>query len=277
MIYLSSVYFGCRGKSVYGTVKKAHELGFDGVEIRQEHLPSKNVLGELKKIKSSFPDLGFTIHAPLWNGKGIQYLNTAMGLTGKNRRVLNDLFKGAEILEAENVLFHPGFREVLAFNKVLWFPRTHSPRLKMPRGIAEKRHKQFLEKAVEMAGNIGANVVIENPAPGSIDYLLKSKEEFEMLFSKMPELGFVLDISHSLANKKLDDFLKLGSKIQEVHVSYTNTDEDLHLPINLEQLQPLKPIPKIKNIPLVLEHSENANLKELIQETETVEKFLKSV
>jgi hypothetical protein len=51
----------------------------------------------------------------------------------------------------------------------------------------------------------------------------------------------------------------------------------MHLAVSTEQLSPLKKIPKIREIPLVLEHGENIGLKELCKEKETVEKFLKGI
>jgi len=275
MIFLSSVYFGCKGISLYDSVQKAVELGFDGVELRQEHLPAEDVWGELRRIKSNFPKTRFTIHAPLWSGIGIRYLNPAMGLTKGNKKFLENAFKGAEVLEAESVIFHVGFQELILFNHVAWLPRVHWPRLKMPLWMARKRLQRFLESAIGTGKNIGANVLVENPPKSKLALALETKHDFENMFLNVPELGLCFDINHAQTVGREHDFLGFGKRIKEVHVAHTNTDIDLHLPITEENLPLLEKVPDVKKIPLVLEHSSMVKLPELLAEKKLVEKFLK--
>ncbi len=278
MISVSSIFFGCRGTGIYESVEKADSLGFEGVELRQEHLPKNGVWKILKKTKADFPNIEFTIHAPLWSGSGINYLNPAMGLTGKNKKLLEDVFRGVQIVEAKVVLFHTGFTELLLFNHIAWVPRIHWPRLKMPRGIAKKGFGQFMESAVKIAGDIGTEVLVENPPPSKLDVLLNSKEDFATAFSDVKGLGLALDMSHSFARGELAELLTLRKKIREIHVAYSKEgEEDMHLPASMEHLQPLKKLPQLKELPIVLEHGREVSLDELIKEKAVVEKFLKSI
>tara|TARA_Y100000310_G_scaffold345252_1_gene463137 strand:+ start:5412 stop:6245 length:834 start_codon:yes stop_codon:yes gene_type:complete len=275
MISLSSIYFGIRKLELYDSIAKAKELGFKGVELRQEHYGSSDPWKTLKRIKKDFGEMEFTIHAPLWSPNDLTLLNPAMGLTSKNKSILNKVIKGAEIVEAKNILFHAGFRELILFNRIAWTPRIHWPILTMPRSMAKRKFKEFMKSALSKAAERGIQVVVENPAPSKMPGLFNSKQDFEELFAELPGLCFALDMSHSFAHKKLDEFLELANKVKEVHVAYTNTDQDLHLPVSMEHLEPLKKIPKIGDIPLVLEHNAGVSIEELLEEKKTVEKFLK--
>ena len=79
-----------------------------------------------------------------------------------------------------------------------------------------------------------------------------------------------------MARQILDEFLKFGKEIYEVHISSTNTDKDLHLIASKENILPLKKIPKIKQIPLVLEHGEIVGQTDLMKEKKTVEQTLEN-
>ena len=276
MIGLSSIYFGCRKLGLYESIDRINELDFDLVELRQEHYTYGNMLPVLKKARGDFPNLVFTIHAPLCSGNGITIRNSAMGLTAKNRKVLEHTFKGAEVLGARNVIFHVGFQELVFFNHVAWLPRVHWPRLKMSHHTAMKRSKQFFGRALELGKNIGAEVLVENPAISTLASMAKSRQDFEKLFEEIPELGLCLDMSHSFARNEFKEFIGFGKKIREVHVAYTDCKEDLHLPISKENLHPLRNLPKLKKIPLVLEHS-TISLAEIMKEKKLVENFLKTV
>lgn len=277
MVYISSVYFGSHGFGLYDSIARASSFCFKGIELRQEHFGESDVMESLKRASRDFPEIEFTIHAPLCSEQGITVINPCMGLNNKNRKTLQRLFDGVEAVNAKNVVFHAGFREVVLFNRVAWLPRLHWPKLLIPHPIAERNFVEFMREAVKLSEGISTSVLLENPPNSGLSLFLKRKQDFEKAFQQIPGIGIALDMGHAFATNSLNEFLGLSDKIKEVHVSYTPCEKDLHLTVSMQHLEPLKAIPQLKKIPLVLEHDKSSFIESVLREKKLVERFLKTL
>ncbi|MFH1545328.1 MAG: hypothetical protein ABIE23_04575 [archaeon] len=142
MIGLSSSYFASKNFSIYDSVKNISELGFNLAEIGAAHKFEENLFETTKKIKKDFPELQFTIHGlfPPW--KENFWFNPALGLTPRNKKVIDNLFRAAEILEAEIISFHPGFLGVVEYRKN---PKGYAEAVLAKKLNKEKATKKLLE------------------------------------------------------------------------------------------------------------------------------------
>ena len=116
MVGISTSYFAAKGFSIYESVKKAYKLGFRLIELGANHNFEKGLNTTLKKICLDFPEAIFTQHCyfpPVFKHPFLS--NSAEGLTKKNRKVLEIMFKTAKVLKSKLVSFHCGINSVFKY------------------------------------------------------------------------------------------------------------------------------------------------------------------
>ncbi len=107
MIGLSTTYYATKGLSIYESVLRTVELGFEVVEFGAAHTYEDNVWEVLRKIKKDFPHVNFTIHTLFPPLKSKTWFNPADGLSELNKVIIDGLIKAAFILEAKIISIHP--------------------------------------------------------------------------------------------------------------------------------------------------------------------------
>ena len=118
LLGLSSSYFAFRGKGIYDSVKAVFDLGFETVELGAAHSSEPNAWSAVRRIKRDFPEKNYTVHSLFPPLKERYWFNPSLGLTRKNRQVVESLFRAAGLVDAEVVGLHPGFLNELGFGYV---------------------------------------------------------------------------------------------------------------------------------------------------------------
>lgn len=272
MIGLSSSYFASKGFSIYDSVKNIRELGFTLAEIGAAHKFEPKMFETIKKIKTDFPELEFTIHGlfPPW--KENFWFNPALGLTPQNKKVIDNLFKAAEILEAEIISFHPGFLGVVEYRR---HPKGYAEAVltkKLNKEEATKKLFEVLDYIVKKNNSIGIKIALEN-INSNEDNALVSGNDFRQIFTDFPSLGLLFDVGHAIADNTTNSLIELKNKIIQIHLHVPN-NENIHLPVQKEDLKLIQDIPNLKEIPIVLEHFKNIPVEEILEEKKLVEGFL---
>ena len=107
MIGLSTTYYATKGLSIYDSVLRTVELGFEVVELGAAHLYEDNVYEVLRKIKRDFPRIIFTIHTLFPPLRNKIWFNPAEGLSKLNKVIVDGLVNAASVLEAKIISIHP--------------------------------------------------------------------------------------------------------------------------------------------------------------------------
>ena len=283
MLGISTSYFSTRGYSIYESVKKAHEMGFSLVELGANHDYEENVWQTVRKIAKDFPEVTFTQHCyfpPI--SKIPLFLNPAEGLSVNNKKILSALFKGAKILGSKVISFHPGVNSKFSFNGVFeefkGFKQFKSVE-KIPDKESQKSILTFFSYLLSLAKIYQVKVAVENIYTSSGEKpTLRTFGEFKDLFLRFPKLYFLFDYGHAtLLTKNPNQFFKFKERIIEMHLHDVKDNLDHRIlgtgKVNLESL--FFEIKKLKIKPyLVLEHSGEPSVEEIIKEKKLVEKYL---
>ena len=283
MLGLSSSYYGFQGKKAYDSAKRVFDLGFDAVELGASHNPEPKVWGAIKKIKRDFPGKHFTVHGLFPPLKERIWFNASNGLDAQNKKIVQNFFKAAQILEASVVSIHPGFSQNLE-----WRKGTTEMSYPIFKGEIqpEKSWAGFLEvaeKCALLARETGCAFAIEN-VPKNAFPLVWSKKDFDRVFADYSEAMLLLDTGHALFEGRLQEFIEaFPAKIAQLHLHLSRqgggeTGKDEHLPITSEQqLEPLRAIKNLKKIPIIFEHGTNISEEQILAEKKITEKFLGSI
>ena len=95
-----------KGLSVYESVLKTVELGFELIELGAAHEYEDNALSTLRKIKN-FPSVSFTVHTLFPPLRKRVWFNPADGLSKINKEIIDGLFESASIIDALLISIHP--------------------------------------------------------------------------------------------------------------------------------------------------------------------------
>ena len=125
--------------------------------------------------------------------------------------------------------------------------------------FAEKNEKEKFKLAIE---NISSN---ENKA-------LVFGKNFRKVFDAFPSFGLLFDLGHSLSDSTYSDLMTFSDKIKEIHL-HKPVGEKIHLPVEEKDLELLKPIKQIKDIPVIIEHFKGVTEKQILEEKELFESF----
>ncbi|MDD5148701.1 MAG: TIM barrel protein [Candidatus ainarchaeum sp.] len=283
LIGLSSSYYAFRKFSVYDSVRRINELGFNTAELGAAHVFGDEIWAALKKIKKDFPETSFTVHGVFSPLKKNHWFNLSEGLTALNKKIFSDMFKAAEIVEAACVTVHPGYLSEAFFRH----DETGMDCAKEGKPIPKEKALEGINESVGFASKLakktGVLFGMENVPLGIFRPAVYSPDDFNLLFKKFPKLGFLFDMGHALSEARLEEMLSLNEKTIEMHVHYSRQKSekiklDEHDPLPSEEsVAFMKKIPQIKKIPLIFEHSTNISERQILAEKALLENFLKKL
>jgi len=267
MLGISSSYFASNGFSVYESVEKAYSLGFKAIELGAAHKFEENLLGTVQKIRDDFPEVFFSLHGLFPPKKEKIWFNPSIGLTKQNKEIIDAFFVFAELAGAKLIGFHPGFLFEVSYVQKKGFGATKNltPLDKktswnnlfdVMNYFTEKNQKKY-------------SLVIENITSTEEKALVYGKN-FEKVFEKFPFFGLLFDLGHSITDKTYTDLIQFKEKIKEVHL-HKPIGKKIHLPVSEEELELLKPIKQIKEIPVIIEHFKGVTEKQILDEKELFE------
>lgn len=285
MLGLSSSYFAFRGKGIYDSVESVFGLGFETAELGAAHRFEPGVWGTVRGIKHDFSDKNFTVHGLFPQLEKRLWFNASLGLTKQNKGIVDWLFKAAQIVEAKVVSIHPGFLNEMgfAFDEKRGFD-VIVPKQPLPVGLSWEKFFELVEYACSLSAEIGTKFAIENIHGAEAMPLVFSVKDFEKVFERFPEIGFLFDFGHALFEGKESEFIKaFASKIAEVHMhcsqrKQSQESKDDHAPISsIEKLKLFKAVSQFKEIPIIFEHGTNVSVGEIAAEKSLVERFEESL
>ena len=279
MIGLSTAYFAVKGFSIYESVKKTVELGFDVVELGAAHAFEENAWETLREIRKEFRNINFTIHTLFPPLEKKIWFNPADGLNELNKEIVDRLFRSASIIEAILISIHPA-----VFNEVVLGERAGRCNFDIPIVADAKdkknstyKFKQLMEYVNEQSLYFGIKVIVENLDTNYMNTYPCTKQNFSEIFKRFNNTGLLLDVGHALKSGNLSELMELHEHIYEIHLhDVGDISEDLklaHKPIkDLLFFEPLKEIFK-KSVVLIFEHGADVSESEIILEKELLEKF----
>lgn len=277
MIGLSSSVYAMKGFSIYDSIEKIRELGFELAEIGAAHNYEKDAFAIIKKVMKDFGDLKFTVHAYFPPFKMDEVVNFSLGLTKVNRKVVDNLFKTAEMTEASIISFHPGFmyeRMVFTRGEDRGYKKIE-PIGALKRKDAVRKNYGIISYIINKNKDLGVKACFEN-IPSVVKPVFLTLKDFEELFDKFSELCFLYDVGHAMQSMK-DGYalLKLGDRIAEIHLHDWNGKID-HLILNEGKVD-WRRVLSIKNIrrtAVVFEHGKNVSEEAILKEKALVERHL---
>lgn len=280
MIGLSTTYYATKGCSIYDSVLRAVNLGFDVVELGTAHMYEDNAWDVLHKIKRDFPDSAFSVHNLFPPLKNKTWFNPADDLCSVNKKIIDRLFKTASILGALVISIHPPvLNEICLSGKVAG--NFDKPKIGKPKDeeISRKNFTQFIEYINKRSEEINTRVLIENMSTSFVNALLSTKDNFLEIFDKFDNIGLLLDVGHALQCENLHELLELNGDIFELHLH--DVGETLerkkwaHLPVkDKSYFEPLKKITNKNSVLWVFEHGADVFEDEILEEKKLLEKFL---
>jgi sugar phosphate isomerase/epimerase len=280
MIGLSTTYYATKGLSIYESVQRAAELGFDVIELGAAHAYEENVWDILYKTRKDFQHITFTIHHLFPPLREKIWFNTADGLITINKRIIDRLLKGASIMEASVISMHsPILNDVSVGDKVAG--NFNRPVLGKPKdeNACKKNFIQLMEYMNKKAEKSGIRVLIENMDTSFVNTFLSTKNSFLEVFDMFGSSGLLLDVGHALQCGNLHELLELNGNILEMHLHETGIVPErrkwAHLPIiNKSYYEPLKKILKNNTVVLVFEHGADVSENDILNERDILESFL---
>jgi sugar phosphate isomerase/epimerase len=280
MIGLSTSYYAMKGLSIYESVLKTVDLGFELIELGAAHEYEDNPFDTMREIKRDFPSVSFTVHTLFPPLQKRVWFNPADGLNEINKKIVDGLFETASIVDASLISIHPPvFNDIkLGGTNLAKFHRPVPGKAKN-KNTGKERFFQLLKYISRQSDDCGIKIIIENisfSSSCSINSYPYTREDFVELFEKFPGVGFLLDVGHALRNDNLYDLVKMYGKIFELHlhdIGY-NSDNKLsaHLPIkNSEFFAPIKEIVNKSSMAIIFEHGIDVTEEEILTEKALLE------
>ncbi len=269
MIGISTSYFASRKFSVFDSVEKAYSLGFKTIELGAAHSFEENLKETAEKIRDNFPDVIFTLHGLFPPMKEKIWFNPSLGLTNQNKEIINDFFLFGEIVKAEILSFHPGFMFEVSYEDIGGIGDTKTEK-KLDVQQSWKNLFDILDYAVKK-NEKQFTLAIENITSNEEKALVYGKN-FGKVFDKFPSLNLLFDLGHCLTDNTYSELMNFTEKIKEIHLHNT-VDGKIHQPIKEKDLELLKPIKQLKDIPVIIEHFNGITEKQILEEKELFESF----
>jgi len=191
----------------------AHEYGFEFLDMTLEPSAAHPKQVKVKKIREALRDKNLNII-----GHTAYYLPLASPLESLRKAAWKEMGWALEVL-AE-----------LGASKVTVHPDKSIPFALGSKGVL-KKNLESLEKIEEMAKPLGLQMLVEN-----MDRTFNTVEQVQEALTRLPELGFHLDVGHANLNverNRTEEFLKsFRDRLVHVHLSDNfGKSEDLHLPL----------------------------------------------
>ncbi len=283
MIGLSSSYYATKGYNIYESVQRVVDLGFNVVELGAAHNYEENVWETLRRLKSDFPHIIFTVHQYFPANREKIWFNPAEGLSSTNKQIIDHLFKSASIMEASIVSIHePIIQNVSVGPQVTG--NFYEPILseRKDEQLCKKNFIKLMEYADNKAEESGTRVIIENMNTKMVDTFQYAEEFFFELFNKFSNSGLLLDVGHALQCGNLNTWLNMSAHVQEVHLHdagiTTSGKVWAHFPVKDQSyFEPVKNILKEKDLPLIFEHGADVSESEIIYEKQLFDSFQKTL
>lgn len=280
MIGLSTTYYATKGLSIYDSVLRTVELGFEVVELGAAHLYEDNVYKVLRKVKRDFPHITFTIHTLFPPLRNKVWFNPAEGLSELNKEIVDGLVKAASVLEAKIISIHPPILNKLELGEKVV---GNFNNLRMGSVIDEEVGRNgfacLMEYITKKAEESNTRVIIENLNSSKLKTFLDTREGFLNVFNRLKNTGLCLDVAHALECGNLDNLMALDGNIIEVHLHEWGYSFDerarRHLPIkDIAYFEPLKEIIKKDSVICIFEHGADVMEEDIVKEKGLLEKFL---
>jgi sugar phosphate isomerase/epimerase len=213
---------------VIGEIAWAHQNHFDFLDLTLEPSAAHPKQVKVERTRRALRDANLEII-----GHTAYYLPWASPLETLREAAIKEMTWTLEVfaeLGASRVTVHPDKSISFALN---------------PKAIWEK-NMESLEAIEAMAKPLGIMVLVEN-----MDRTFNTVEQIRDALSRMPRLGFHLDVGHANLNverNRTGEFLKaFHDRIVHVHLSDNfGKSEDLHLPLGAGTIDWEKIIPMLK-------------------------------
>lgn len=280
MLGLSTSYYATRGKGIYDSVRRIHELGFGCAELGAAHRHEPDVWETLRRIKKDFPEMRFTVHGLFPPHKTPFWFNACTGLTAQNMDAVDNLVKAAVIVGADVVGTHPGYFAVVQHSGKLGGFGAPEAKEEIPFETGLANAREVIEFALMACEEAEIKFAVENAGFAGGRHFLRP-ENLKKLLEPYPELGLLLDLGHALYAGNLEQMLQFHGRVAEMHLHISppssSASPDTHMPLPKDfDLSPLKCIKQLREIPLIFEHSSNITEQQILQEKKLVEDFLRS-
>ena len=281
MIGLSTTYYATQGLSIYESVLRTVELGFDVVEFGAAHVYEDNILSVLRKVKKDFPHVNFTIHTLFPPLRDRTWFNPANGLSKLNRKIVDGLFWAADIVDAMIISIHlPIFHDIELRGKNTG--GFNAPKICNPKDeyTSKRNFSCLMDYMMKRNESSGRRIVVENMCSSMPSTYPFTKNEFQELFNEFINTGMVLDVGHALQSGNLNELLELERNIFELHLHEIGFAPDVgmrsHFPIkNMSYFEPLKKIIRNDSVIPIFEHGADVTEEDIINEKCLLEEFLK--
>jgi sugar phosphate isomerase/epimerase len=219
----------------------------------------------------------FTVHGLFPPHKEKFWFNACEGLTKKNMDAMDTMLKAAELVSADVMGIHPGYPVQIQHSGGVWDSPKQLDVIPADKAVANAL--ELIEFTLIAAEDAGIKLAVENAGLSGPGNFFLQPQNIKRLLDSHSELGFLLDIGHALYMGNLEGMLKLHERVAELHVHFSPprsaAGTDRHLPIpegfDLEQLRVIK---QIKEIPLVFEHSSKISEPEILGEKQLLERLL---
>lgn len=283
MIGLSTTYYATKGLTVYNSVKRIVELGFNAVEFGAAHSFERGIWATLKKVKKDFRDIVFTVHNLFPPFEKKIWFNPADGLTPLNRKVVDGLFKTAFITGARLISMHPPIlNEITIGNKI--FGNFNQPLIGKSKNARQSldNFSRLMKYVSDKSKGSDAKVVVENMNNSFFNTPISSKDDFLKLFNDFPGTGMLFDIGHALQCGNTEELLELDGNIRELHLHAIKSGPQGrwwgHLPIKEKTFfAPIKNVLKKKSVILIFEHGADIPEEDILEEKRLLEKYRKQL
>ncbi len=196
------------------------------LEPRMTH-PEKILLAETKQAlrERNLPILGHTAY----------YLPLASPYETLRRGAVEEIRRALQVfaeLGASQVSIHPDKSIPFALGE---------------KGVRAQNLRSF-EEIEKISQPLGIQILIEN-----MDHNFNTVEEFQETFSRLPQLGFHLDVGHAnlnVAKNRSEEFLRVfHRRLRHVHLSDNfGQKDDLHLPLGAGNIDWRKIVAQLKGV-----------------------------
>ncbi len=162
MIGLSTSYYAMKGLSIYESVLKTVELGFELIELGAAHEYEDNAFDTMREIKRDYPSVNFTVHTLFPPLQKRVWFNPADGLNEINKKIVDGLFETASIVDASLISIHPPvFNDIkLGGTNLAKFHRPVPGKAK-DKNTGKERFFQLLKYISRQSDDCGIKIIIE--------------------------------------------------------------------------------------------------------------------
>jgi len=283
LIGLSTTYYATQDFSIYESVSRIVELGFNTVELGAAHSYEENIWNTLEKIRKDFLDINFAIHNPFPPLKQKLWFNSADGLNKINKHVIDNLFRASGILDAILISMHaPILNELSVGEEMIGNFTAPVFGKEKDRQMSMENFLELVEHMDNLSEKNNIKIAIENMEYGPFGILLRTANDFNEIFKMFSNIGLLLDMGHARSIEDLNDLLRINKEIFEIHIHAPSNSIErknvAHLPVkDISFFYPIRDIIKNNEIPVVFEHGADVSEAEILQERHLFVNFIRNI